>query len=71
MVRENLKDFRLLKRMSQDEFAEAIGYSRQMYSQVESGLRDGTPAFWDAVQKAFNIPDSKMWALTKKEEKRG
>lgn len=70
MVRENLKDFRLLKRMSQDDFAKEIGYSRQMYSQVESGLRDGTPSFWDAVQKAFNIPDSKMWALTKKEEKR-
>lgn len=71
MVRENLKDFRLLKRMSQDEFAEAIGYSRQMYSQVESGLRDGTLEFWGAVQKRFDIPDSKMWALTKKEEKRG
>lgn len=71
MVRENLKDFRLLKRMSQDEFAEAIGYSRQMYSQVESGLRDGTLEFWGAVQKRFDIPDSEMWALTKKEEKRG
>lgn len=71
MVRENLKDLRLKQRMSQEEFAKEIGYSRVMYQQVENGVRDGTPAFWNAVQKRFNIPDCDMWALTKKEEKRG
>lgn len=71
MVRENLKDFRLKQRMSQEEFAKAIGYSRVMYQQVESGVREGTFDFWNAIQKRFNIPDRDMWALTKKEEKRG
>lgn len=71
MVRENLKDFRLMQRMSQDDFAKAIGYSRVMYQQVENGVREGTFDFWNAIQQRFNIPDSDMWKLTKKEEKRG
>ena len=71
MARENLKDFRLLKRMSQEEFAEAIGYSRIMYQQVESGARNGTQEFWNALQKKFDIADADMWKLMKKTEKRG
>lgn len=71
MARENLKDFRLLKRMSQDDFAKAIGYSRQMYHQVENGSREGTQDFWNALQKRFNIADADMWKLMKKTEKRG
>lgn len=71
MMRENLKDFRLKQRMSQEEFAKAIGYSRVMYQQVESGVRDGTLDFWNAIQERFVLPDGEMWALTKKEKKRG
>ena len=71
MARENLKDFRLMKRMSQEEFAEAIGYSRIMYQQVESGARNGTQEFWNALQKRFEIADADMWQLMKKTEKRG
>ena len=68
MARENLREFRLRQKMSQGEIAEAIGYSRVMYSQVESGVRDGTLAFWGAVQNRFNIPDRDMWKLTKEEK---
>ena len=71
MAREYLKDFRLLKRMSQEEIAKEIGYSRQMYGQVENGEREGTQDFWNALQKRFNIPDADMWQLMKKTEKRG
>lgn len=71
MMRENLKDFRLKQRMSQEEFAKAIGYSRVMYQQVESGVRDGTLGFWNAIKERFALPDAEMWALTKLEEKRG
>ena len=71
LARENLKDFRLLKRMSQEEFAKAIGYSRQMYQQVENGAREGTQEFWNALQKRFEIADADMWQLMKKTEKRG
>lgn len=71
MARENLKDFRLLKRMSQEEFAAAIGYSRMMYHQIESGARDGTQKFWNALQERFKVEDADMWHLMKKTEKRG
>ena len=71
MARENLKDFRLMKRMSQEEFANALGYSRIMYQQVESGARDGKQEFWNALQKKFDIADADMWKLMKKTEKRG
>ena len=71
MVREHLKDFRLMKRMSQEEFAKALGYSRIMYQQVESGARNGTQEFWNALQKQFDIADADMWKLMKKTEKRG
>lgn len=68
MPRENLRRFRLDQRLSQGAMAEAIGYSRVMYQQVESGVRDGTLDFWGAVQKHFNIPDRDMWKLTKEEK---
>lgn len=71
LARENLKDFRLLKRMSQEEIAKAIGYSRQMYQQVENGSREGTQEFWNALQEHFNIADADMWKLMKKTKKRG
>lgn len=71
MARENLKDFRLMKRMSQREFAKAFGYSFGMYQQVESGIRDGSQDFWNALQKHFGIADADMWKLMKLTEKRG
>jgi transcriptional regulator with XRE-family HTH domain len=71
MVRENLKDFRLKMRKSQGSMAEEIGYSRQMYAQVENGERDGTLDFWNALQEKYKVADSDMWLLMKKTEKRG
>ena len=68
MPRENLRRFRLDQKLSQGAMADAIGYSRVMYQQVESGVRDGTFEFWEALQKRFNIPDHDMWKLTKKEK---
>lgn len=71
MARENLKDYRLKMRKSQEEMAKAMGYSRQMYAQVENGERDGTMDFWNALQSTYNVADSEMWHLMKKTEKRG
>lgn len=62
-MRTNLKLFRVKKRMSQDEFADAIGCSRATYSSIESGKRDGRLAFWNDLQQTFSIPDEEMWAL--------
>lgn len=68
MERTNLKLFRIKKRMSQEEFAAAIGCTRATYSSIESGKRDGRLTFWNDVQKAFKIPDAEMWALIRNEE---
>lgn len=67
-MRTNLKLFRVTKRMSQDEFADAIGCTRATYSSIESGKRDGRLAFWDDLQKAFGIDDAEMWALIRNED---
>lgn len=66
-MRTNLKLFRVKQCLSQDEIAAKIGCTRATYSSVESGKRDGRLAFWHDLQKAFNIPDSAMWALLRNE----
>lgn len=70
-ARENLKDFRLQKRMSQAVFAKEIGYSREMYRRVESGESDGSFDLWSALQIRFGVADADMWNLIKKTKKRG
>ena len=62
-MRTNLKLFRVKRMLSQDEIAAKIGCTRATYSSIESGKRDGRLAFWNDLQKAFNIADSDMWAL--------
>ena len=65
MERHNLYMFRCDKRLTQAEIAATIGVSRQVYAYVEKGKRSGNQAFWDGLQKAFNIPDTEMYALQK------
>ena len=69
LVRKNLYMFRVSKNLTQSEFSEIMGVSRTMYSNIESGRRNGEYAFWLAMQSAFSIPDSDMWALLKLERK--
>lgn len=66
--RLKLKAYRALKGLSQSEFAERIGCSRGRYTSIETGRRDGTPEFWRALQSAFEIPDTEMWALMQREK---
>ena len=67
-MRLNLKVFRVKHGMTQEKIAERIGHTRASYSAIEAGKRNGREAFWNALQKAFNIPDAEMWALKKNEE---
>ena len=66
-MRMNLKIFRVKKNMSHEEIAQRIGFSRAAYSAIEAGKREGRQAFWESLQKAFDIPDAEMWALKKNE----
>lgn len=64
-MRSGLYMFRHSKRLSQSEIAEIIGCSRQTYSQVETGARNGTMKFWRKFQMAFNIADEQIGGLMK------
>ena len=66
-MRTNLKVFRVKQNMTQDETAAKIGCSRSCYASIENGDREGRGTFWRDLQKAFDIPDSEMWALKKNE----
>ena len=63
--RTNLKLLRVSKKMTQQQFSEAIGVKRSRYSLIETGARNGSQQFWESVQAAFNIPDNEMFSLMK------
>ena len=66
-LRTNLKVFRIKQNLTQSEMSEKIGCVRETYQAIESGAREGRQIFWSDLQKAFDIPDSEMWALKKNE----
>ena len=67
MERTELIVFRKRLKLKQEEIAEKIGVTRSAYAQIEKGTRDGKKTFWNALQKAFNIPDAEMWGLMRKD----
>lgn len=67
-LRTNLKIFRVKHRLSQEEMAKKLGYSRATYAAIESGKRAGKQVFWIDFQEAFNVPDEELWGYMKNEE---
>ena len=67
-MRTNLKCFRIRKQLSQQEIADQIGCSRATYTAIECGKRSGRPAFWEDLQKAFELQNADMWDLMINEE---
>ena len=61
--RLELRKFRAGLDLTQEEMATRMGIGRNAYSDVESGSRNGTMAFWVKLQKTFNIPDERMWGF--------
>ena len=53
--------------MNQAELAELIGVSRATYSNVERGKRNGSIEFWSTLKNIFDIADSDMWRLMRKD----
>lgn len=66
-MRMNLKLFRVKQNLTQSEMSDKIGCCRVRYSAIENGSRNGRQDFWNALQKAFNVPESEMWELMKNE----
>lgn len=48
-----LKEFRLKKSMSQEQFAHAIGYTLSMVAKVESGRVKASRGFIEKVRKVY------------------
>lgn len=65
-TRKALRLFRHEKELRQEDMAQLLNVKRETYAAVERGIRNGTYALWERLQKVFAIPDSKMWGLMKK-----
>ena len=64
-MRENLKAFRENIGFTQEQMASRLGCTRQFYTAVETGTKNGTlERFWTNLQIKFQIKDSDMWKLT-------
>lgn len=70
MSRHKLYMLRCDMKLTQEEIAAKIGVCRTTYSMIEKGQRSGSSSFWTKFQKAFDIPDSEMWAYQKVYEER-
>lgn len=64
-MRTGLKLFRVKNHLTQQQVAERVGVSRQVYSKIERGVSQGNTNFWVTFQRCFNIPDEYMYSLMK------
>lgn len=58
-----LKVLRARFSLTQDDIAQKLGISRQMYSRIEKGQSDGTIQFWGKIQRIFGLTGEEMWHL--------
>lgn len=68
LIRTNLKVFRIKQGLTQDEFAQKVGYSRSYYRRIENGEYSGALKFWQAVSETFSIPMVEVLELMKIDE---
>ena len=55
-VRKELKRLRVSNFLSQEQMAKRCNVSRNNYSYIERGERDGSADFWFTLQDKFNVP---------------
>ena len=70
MERHNLYMFRCEHKLTKRDMASKTGVSRTTYTNIESGKRDGSQAFWSTLQRVFNVPESDMFSLMKLKERK-
>ena len=65
--RTKLKLFRIERKLSQEKFAEKIGFSRAHYALFENGKRDVTLRLLQGLKTAFGLSLEKAQELTKRD----
>lgn len=55
MIRQNLKNARKEKGMTQKQVAEYLGITEQYYHTIEYGTKIGKVEMWDKLEDLFNI----------------
>lgn len=64
-MRHELKVFRVMQNLTQDEMAAKTGVSRATYNLIENGNRRGSQEFWENLQHTFKLEDGQVWNLQK------
>lgn len=59
-MRENLRNARLEKGMTQKQVAEYLHTAERYYKQIEYGERLGSIAMWDMLEDLFSIHQRKL-----------
>lgn len=54
-MRENLRNARKEKSLSQQQVADKLDISLRQYQRIESGQSNGTFETWDSLEDLFNI----------------
>lgn len=67
--RKKLQMFRVKLDMSQEQFADKLGYSRGQYARIENGTNGVTLNFLDALCSAFKMELAEAKRLTEKDGK--
>lgn len=70
MERTNLKLFRVKEKMSQEEFAKQLGYSRMHYANIENGKRQVPLKMLTALSEWYGMTLDEARELTKTDKER-
>lgn len=62
-MRTRLKVFRIKLKLTQEQFAEKMGYGRMTYANVENGKRNPSKGFCTALGKTYGLSLSKVSEL--------
>lgn len=59
-MRENLKNARIERGLTQQKVADHLGISLVYYQKIEQGSRTGDFEIWDSLEDLFNIHQRKL-----------
>ena len=62
-MRKDLKVFRVMQDLTQEEMAARVGITRANYNLIENGKSNGGFKFWIKLQNEFNLTDEQVWKM--------